>query len=569
MSDQPIRLKPRPGDHTADHRLYLLALAAVPIGLCATAGAWCLLQLIALSSHLFWTGRPGTTPLSLPAVADAPAVFVVPLLGSLIIGLMARFGSEKIRGHGIPEAIEAILYGESRLSLKVAILKPLSAAISIGSGGPFGAEGPIIMTGGAVGSLLGQRLVLSHAERKTLLVAGAVAGMTAIFGTPLAAVLLALEVLLFEWKPRSLIPVALACLTAMMLRPYAIGAAPLFPFHPSGPVAGTAIPLAMLVGLLVGLLAVLLSTLLYRLEDGFHRLPVHWMWWPALAAIVVGFGGWLDPRALGAGYDSIQALQDGRLDTHAITLLLLVKAGIWLIALASGTSGGVLAPLLLIGGALGALIGHLLPGVNAPWVLLGMSASLSAAMRAPLTATLFAAEVSGDYQALPLLLAASGMAYGLSVLLMRRSILTEKISRRGRHIVQEYSVDPADLQRAETVMQRSVPTATLDAPWPAGADQATVILDREGRPLAVAEPPLQRPAIAQSRIGTEDLKKLSSITVSGPEVSVKTLALLMLGQGTRYGVIVDPAAGDVLGLVHAHDLPRVWADYQAAEAVPV
>ena len=442
----------RLGDHSADRRMIMLALMAVPVGAGGAIGAWILLKLIALSTNVFWYGRLSTTEADIADAAMGMGMVVIPVVGSLIIGLMARYGSEKIRGHGIPEAIETILFGESRLSLKVAILKPLSAAVSIGSGGPFGAEGPIIMTGGAIGSLFAQCFHLSAAERKTLLVAGAAAGMTAIFGTPIAAILLAVEILLFEWKPRSFVPVVLAVLVAFALRPSLIASGPMFATDlaiPSGiaPLIG-----AFGLGLATGLEAALLSTALYRIEDGFHRLRLHWMWWPALGSIVVGIGGLIDPHVLGAGYANIDALLGGGFGARAIISLLLVKAVVWLVSLGSGTSGGVLAPLLILGAALGCLVGQYMPGSPGLWAMVGMAAIMSGAMRAPLTGALFAAELTGSFDALPLCLAGAGAAYALSVLLMRRSILTEKIARRGRHILQEYSVDAMEFVQVGELM---------------------------------------------------------------------------------------------------------------------
>src|SRR3546814_661942 len=265
-------------DHSADRRMLMLAAMALVVGTGGAFGAWLLLKLIAVATNLFWFGRFSTDSVDIADAALGPVMVAIPIIGSIIVGLMARYGSDKIRGHGIPEAIETILYGESRLSLKVALLKPLSSAISIGSGGPFGAEGPIIMTGGAIGSLFAQCFRLSAAERKTLLVAGASAGMTAIFGTPLAAILLAIEVLLFEWKPRSFVPVVVGVLVSLAWRPLLIGEGPLFPFHGPPPQGCWPLLAAVGVGVLAGLQSALLSTLLYRIEDGFHRLPVHWMW---------------------------------------------------------------------------------------------------------------------------------------------------------------------------------------------------------------------------------------------------------------------------------------------------
>jgi len=432
--------------------MIILVIATLFVGTGGAFGAWALLKLIAIATNIFWFARFSGSPAEITDSIIGPGLVLIPVIGSLIIGVMARFGSEKIRGHGIPEAIEAILYGQSRLSLKVAVLKPLSSAISIGSGGPFGAEGPIIMTGGAIGSLFAQCFHLSAAERKTLLVAGAAAGMTAIFGTPVAAILLAVEVLLFEWKPRSFVPVVVAALVSLAWRPFLIGSGALFPFHGAPDINWLVMAGAGGIGLIVGLEAVVLSTLLYRIEDVFHRLPIHWMWWPALGAVVVGIAGLIDAHVLGAGYQSIQNLLDGSLATRALLALFIVKAVVWLVALGSGTSGGVLAPLLILGGACASMIGL---GVGASpgfCAMLGMAAILSGAMRAPLTGAIFAVELTGHFDSLPATFAASVCAYAISVLIMRRSILTEKISRRGRHILQEYSVDSFDFLQAAQIM---------------------------------------------------------------------------------------------------------------------
>ena len=302
------------------------------------------------------------------------AAVLVPVVGSLIVGLMARYGSEKIRGHGIPEAIEAILLGRSRLDLKVAILKPLSSAISIGTGGPFGAEGPIIMTGGAIGSLIAQVLPVSDAERKTLLVAGAAAGMTAVFGTPIAAVMLAVELLLFEWTPRSFVPVARRRSSPRSRAPGLGWPRRCSPSPAAWPRRSWRSAAGCWSACCSGLLSGLLTRLVYACEDGFLKLPIHWMWWPMLGGLVVGIGGLIDPRALGVGYDNIAQMLQGTLPPGSALRLLAVKAVIWAVALGSGTSGGVLAPLLIMGGGLGAALAHVLPTASPGfWALLAMA----------------------------------------------------------------------------------------------------------------------------------------------------------------------------------------------------
>jgi H+/Cl- antiporter ClcA/CBS domain-containing protein len=452
------RSLPRLGDFTADRRVLILVAMAVLIGGCSVVAAWLLLHTITLATNLVWLRSFSVESHSLAGIQRNAWMVIAPVLGGLVIGLMARFGSEKIRGHGIPEAIEAILIGESRMQPKVAVLKPLSSAISIGSGGPFGAEGPIIMTGGAIGSLLAQFLHLSAAERKTLLVAGAAAGMTAIFGTPIAAVLLAVELLLFEWKPRSLIPVITACVVAAALRPLLIGTGALFPFAGQLNLPWWGLFACIGVGILGGLLSGLLTGLLYKVEDLFSTIPLHWMWWPAIGGFVVGLGGLIEPRALGVGYDIIGDLLSGNMASSTVIEILLVKSAIWIVALASGTSGGVLAPLLIFGGCAGWLEGQWLPGDHGAWALLGMAAMMGGTMRSPLTAILFAVELTGNFSLIGPLLIATSAAYALTVLLLKRSILTEKIARRGQHIVREYGVDPFEQLRVRDVMVRDVDT---------------------------------------------------------------------------------------------------------------
>ncbi len=464
MRHTPSQASGRPvlRDFSADRRLLVLSLMALATGSFGAGAAWVLLKLISLVTHVAYFHSWSSAPYHLGATGLGPWSIVVPVAGGLIVGLIARFGSDKIRGHGIPEALDAILSGRSRIEPKVALLKPLASAIAIGTGGPFGAEGPIIMTGGALGSLFAQRFHLSDAERKTLLAAGAAAGMTAIFGTPTAAILLAVEVLLFEWKPRSLVPVAVSAVVARAWRPWLIGAWPLFPHVPGPSMPWWGYGACAVVGLVAGLQAALLSNAIYRVEDLFERLPVHWMWWPALGAVVVGLGGWWDPAVLGVGYGNIRHLIAGTVSTHAAASLLVGKAVVWIAALSSGTSGGVLAPLLIMGGALGALEAHLLPfGHPGFWALVAMAAVLGGSLRAPLTASVFAVELTGDLHALPALVCACAVAYATTVLVMHRSILTERLARRGRHLSYEYSVDPFEVTQVRDIMSR--PELTLRA----------------------------------------------------------------------------------------------------------
>jgi H+/Cl- antiporter ClcA len=433
------------GDFTVTRRVLLICGLALPIGLLSALAAWCLLRLIGLFTNLFFYGR-AETRLVAPGAGSHSWLLILclPVLGGLVVGLMARFGSEKIRGHGMPEAIEAILTRGSRVEPRVAILKPISAAISIGSGGPFGAEGPIIMTGGALGSVLAQGLKLTADERKTLLVAGAAGGMAATFNAPLASVLLAVELLLFEWRPRSLLPVATAVATATAARLHLLGSGPVFavPGAPLHLTTGVYVCCAF-VGVATGALGALLTALVYAAEDAFAKLPVHWMWWPAIGGLIIGLGGIAEPRALGVGYDVIHELLTGRAAMSLIVGIFIVKSLIWSLSLGSGTSGGVLAPMFMIGGAFGALLAALLPHVaDGFWPLICLAGVIGGVMRAPFTAVVFSMELTGRWGAvLPLLIGATG-AYLFTSLTLKRSVLTEKVARRGFHITREYDVDP-------------------------------------------------------------------------------------------------------------------------------
>src|SRR6185437_2553468 len=390
------------------------------------------------------------------------------------------YGSERIRGHGIPEAIESILMNGSRVRPRLVILKPLSAAISIGTGGPFGAEGPIIMTGGAFGSMIGQMFHLTSVERRTLLVAGASAGMSATFAAPLSSVLIGVELLLFEWKPRSAIPVALASATACAARRYLLGLGPLFPVPPHpvfiglGGLAG-----CVLAGIAAGGLSALLTLGVYATEDLFQKLPIHWMWWPPIGGLFVGVGGLIFPQALGVGYDTIAKLLQGNVPVTLFAGVLVVKSLIWMISLGSGTSGGVLAPLLMMGAALGGIEGLFLPHFGQGfWPLVSMGAILGGTMRSPFTGIVFAIELTHDMNMLLPLLVACFLAHLFTVLTLKRSILTEKISRRGYHLSREYGLDPLEILFVREVMRTNV----VVLPGDGTLEQARELIRPEQRP---------------------------------------------------------------------------------------
>jgi len=446
------------GDFTTTVRVIPISALAIAIGIISTYVAYWLLKLIGLFTNLFYFGRWSTGLISPAGHHLGLWAVLVPVGGALIIGVMARYGSERIRGHGIPEAIESILINGSRVPPRLAILKPLSSAISIGSGGPFGAEGPIIMTGGAVGSMIAQFFHLTNVERKTLLVAGAAAGMSATFASPVAAVLLAVELLLFEWKPRSAIPVALASVAAGAARRYVIGLGPLFPTPPHAIFIGPEGLLGCaLAGIFAGMLSGLLTLGVYAAEDAFQKLPIHWMWWPAIGGLVVGLGGLIFPQALGVGYDTIGSLLQGDVPRAMIVGILLVKSVIWIVSLGSGTSGGVLAPLLMMGGALGGLEAMFLPNEGAGfWPVVSMAAILGGTMRSPFTGIIFALELTHDINLLLPLTVGAFLAHAFTTLTLKRSILTEKVARRGYHLSREYQVDPLEILFVREVMRTNI-----------------------------------------------------------------------------------------------------------------
>jgi H+/Cl- antiporter ClcA len=570
--EHPRRL----ADYSADYRMLILAAMAIVAGTGGAFSAWALLKLIYFATNVFWYGNFSFENVGI-ANRGPLLLVLIPVIGGLIVGLMARFGSDKIRGHGIPEAIETILFGESKLSMKVALLKPISSAVSIGSGGPFGAEGPIIMTGGAIGSLFAQFFRLSAAERKTLLVAGACAGMTGIFGTPFASIMLAVELLLFEWKPRSFVPVVVAVLVSLAWRSILLGASPLFPFGAVTPAGLEPVAIAAGIGLVTGLLAAILSFILYRIEDGFHRLPIHWMWWPAIGAVVVGIGALFDARVLGAGYGSIQALLDGDLVVKTVLLLLVAKAVVWLVALGSGTSGGILAPLLILGGCAGFLIGQYLPGDPGFWAMIGMAGVMSGVMRAPMTGALFAAELTNHLSALPETIAAATAAYAVSVLIMKRSILTEKIARRGRHILREYTVDALEFLLAGQLMTPDPKTLAADMSVADVlrffADEAEhrsfPVVDAEGRLLGlVSRTDALRWQVSQNAEGQlGDHLSDASTQFAYADTPCGRVADMMVESGVGRVPIVDPETRRVVGIISRQDLLKVRMTQERGEKV--
>ncbi len=473
------------------------------VGAAGALIAWMLTRLIGLITNISYFGR-WSTEFSSPSTDRLGWLSIfVPIIGAVIVGVMARYGAAAIRGHGIPEVMERVLYNGSRISPKIMFLKPLSAAIAIGTGGPFGAEGPIIATGGGIGSFVGQLIHVTADERKTLLAAGAAAGMAATFGSPVSAVLLAVELLLFEYRPRSVIPVALASSVSISVRALLVGTAPVFSVPTLAQPTMSALLAYVVLGGVIGVFAAFTTRFVYWIEDLYEELPIHWMWWPAVGAVIVGIIGLMDQRTLGVGYINIDHILSGQLLGTSLLVLVVLKFISWSVYLGSGTSGGTLAPLFTVGGGLGALLGSVATAV-APGLgidvhvaaLVGMAAIFAGASHALLTAVIFAFETTRQPMGLLPLLAGSSTAYLIALFMMRSSIMTEKLARRGTPIRTEYMADFLDRVPVRDAFTRDVVTvdgaqtlralrdwlATRAAPT---IHQAYPVLDANGALLGV------------------------------------------------------------------------------------
>ena len=454
-------IKPQPSANKK--RLLTVSCLAIIVAVCISFIAKFLIYLIDVITNISFNGTFSVAHASPADNGLGIFVIAIPVIGGVVVGLMALYGSKAIRGHGIPEAMEQILTNQSKIKPTVTYLKPISSAIAIGTGGPFGAEGPIIATGGALGSTLGQLLKITHNERKILLASGATAGMAAIFGSPIAGIFLAIELLLFEFSPRSLIPVALACITGAAGHHFLFGSGPVFAVKKfiEAP-SNTALLTYSIIGICMGLLSVIVTRIVYLIEDSFEKLPIHWMWWPAIGGLAVGIIGYYIPHTLGVGYDNITNLLSGSMAINVVLSLCIFKFISWAIALGSGTSGGTLAPLLTIGGAAGVLLGsviiHLFPssGITLTLAALtGMSAMFAGASRALLTSIIFALEVTGQSNALLPLLASCTASYFISFFLMENTIMTEKITRRGVKTPDSFEQDILEKFKVKDVIQEN------------------------------------------------------------------------------------------------------------------
>jgi H+/Cl- antiporter ClcA len=509
-------------------------------------------------------------------------VVAVPVIGGLIVGIMARYGSKAIRGHGIPEAMEQILTNNSRIPPKITFLKPLSSAIAIGTGGPFGAEGPIIATGGALGSFIGQILRTTADERKVLLTAGAAAGMSAIFGSPVAAIMLAIELLLFEFSARSLIPVALAVITGAALHIALFGGQAFFAMPNVAAPTSTAVAIYSLIGLIIGIVSVGVTKVTYAIEDAFEHIPTPWMLHPMIGAIAVGVVGYFAPLTLGVGYSNISYALSGNVAINMLLVLCLLKFISWAIALGSGTSGGTLAPLFTIGGSAGALLGMgliaILPhaGIDIRIAaLVGMAAMFAGASRALLTSIIFALETTLQSHAFLPLLAGCTAAYIISYLLMKHNIMTEKIARRGVTIPGEYKPNFAENTLVRQIINSQPVSLTEDMT----VEQAAAVLGQPGRknsqkyyPVLNKEGALSG-IISKLALHTTAADVLIS-TLAKPAVTVydDTTVHLAIQKFTDFDisalVTLDPVTHKISGVLTHKDVLKGYRNFELKRLTP-
>jgi H+/Cl- antiporter ClcA/CBS domain-containing protein len=561
-------------------RLLALCGLACAMGLLGALAALSLQAAITVGTNLFYFGRFSLMPVSPAEHHLGLLVVFIPPLGGLIVGLMARYGSPGIRGHGIPETMETILVSRSRIGPRLAIFKPLSTAISIGSGGPFGAEGPIIQTGGALGSLLGQMQRMTAAERKVLVAAGAAAGMAATFNAPVAALFLAVELLLFEFRVRSLLPVALASAVATGIRWLVQGTAPLFPVPALHTFTGWELPIFAVLGVAAGLMAVVLSRGVYLVEDAFDRLPLHWMWWPVLGGAAVGVVGLFFPQALGVGAEYVRLMTAGQATFGFLLAMLVCKTVAWTLSLGSGTSGGVLGPLLLMGGSLGGtlacLAGAISPGSADPglWAIVCMAAVFCGATRTPLTSIVFGLELTHDTTALLPLLIACIVSDLVSLGLLKHSIMTEKIARRGVAVGHEYELDALSVHRVSEVMTSEVHSVPLSLPLSRLLDnvygsagwsrhQGYPVVDDLGRLVGMVTRSDLPELMLRDDVGwlvVADVMNPRRPVVAYPDEPLRDAAERMIQAGVgRLPVVLPEAPDRVVGILSRSDVLKALA----------
>ncbi len=534
-------------------RLIFFSLLGVVMGIVGAIAAWVLYHLIMIFTGLaFYHALILRTPLYPPTSGLGIQAIVVPVVGALIVGVMAKYGTDRIRGHGIPEAMEAVLALKAKVSPRIAIFKPISAAVAVGTGGPFGAEGPIIQTAGAIGSLIGQSMELSASERRTLLACGGAAGMVGIFNTPIAAVALALELLLFEFSARSLIPVILASGVAFALRPLLLGSAVMFQVNPIPSIGG---PLDLLwflpLGIIIGGCAVVISKALYFVEEYVEKLHIDMIFKPALGAVVLGMVALFQPRVLGMGYTTITSILDNHFSNGTLAGLAIGKSIALIASLGAGTSGGLLAPMLLIGAAIGSgygrFIGAMLPGVGINPSICGivaMSSLFSAAARAPLTSFIFAFELTGDYHALAPLIIGCMVADIVARALWSESVMTARLTQRGVRVSQSLTPNVFESVSVGAVMTRAV--ESLSATMSLGHALRALL----GEPVAKAL--LRSDVLSDGSTVSVALDDARGAHTDAPAMGAKDVTVRDLGSAWSFPVLDDHGA--LVGMISRGDV---------------
>ena len=574
----------RTAEEREEARIGLLTLISGGIGFAAGIIAYILYHLIGLLTNLFFYQRIDISFASPQFNKLGLLVVLVPAFGGLVAGLMIKYGSTKIIGHGIPEAIESVLLGKSKIEPKVGVLKALSAAFTIESGQPFGAEGPIIQTGGAFGSFIGQVISVTPSERRILLAAGAGAGMAATFGTPISAVFLVIELLLFEFRVKSLVPVAIASAIGAWMHIYLITPKPLFstPGYNFGGL--NTLPFYILLGVLSGVLGTALSRGLYKSEDLFRKIPLGQPWLPTLGGLIVGAIGFFVPQTLGVGYDVINNIIDAQVAISLALLILVAKAVSWMLSMGSQTSGGTLAPLFTIGSSLGLVFGTgvvtAFPNLGVPpgvFAIAAMAAVFGTASRAPFASIVFALEVTEDYQGVLPVIVTVVIAELVGEYLMADSIMTEKLTRRGLRVRHIYEYNPLRQIRISMLMSPLVAVDSKESvlelfrkmndPHHHLARRKRVVVLKDGKAVGIAERSqlYEGAARADPQLTVAEVCSKSFLTIKENEFGFEALRLMTLND-VAFLVVVDRDNKPV-GYVSRGDLIRAQKDKIADDTI--
>lgn len=537
-----------PIESNGGFRIGFVSVLSGLIGILAAVIAFLIYRFIGFLYNLFFYQRLAFSFVEPPDSGLQLWIIFVPALGGLIAGLMAQYGSRRIIGHGIPEAMEAVWDNDSKVAPRVLILKPISAAIAIGTGAPFGVEGPIIQSGGAMGSVFGQWISTTAAERKVLLACGAAAGMAATFNTPLAGILVAIELLVFEFQARSFIPISIASLIATGTRRPLIGVGPMFQIEGIPTEFFPNLPFLIALGIVIGGAAILFKDGYFLAETYIHRIPVSDVLLPAIGGLILGVMGLLVPRTFGVGYDVAQEIINNELAVGLVFVVMLFKVVGVTVTLGSKTSGGFLAPVFVAGAAIGSVFAHvmnLLPGVTIPvslFALAGLGTLFGVVSNATFGFTIFAIEVTGRYDALLPVFLVGVVADAIATLYMGPDIMTTELSDRGIDVHQEYEIDVLKRFKAGEVMDTN--PASIDPGVTAAQLAATIAGTGTSSPeSSVADGGLERFVDEANEVAEAD-------TIELAEESEQTV---------HDGFPIVDSGGELVGVITYGDLVRAIA----------